>query len=99
MSEQLTLAPKKALPAEDLAASLTHWQVLDVVYIHAHGRLQIGKLQPWKPTQELVDAGVLKRVAGSTVTNSYLVPGHRFRSVLENLWRSGRVGRPEEVMA
>lgn len=97
MSEVLTLASRKALAAEDLATTLTHWQVLDIVHIHAHGNLQIGSAAPWKPLQQLIDYGVLK--VGVRAARPCVVPGHRFRPVLEALWRSGRVSRPAEVEA
>lgn len=91
MSEVLELA---SVAAEDLASRLTHWQVLDIVYVHAHGNLKIGKAALWRPLQQLVDEGVLKFSALRAV-HPVLVPGHRFRPVLEALWRSGRVRRPE----
>ena len=81
---------------EDVAASLTHWQVLDIVHVHTHGTLQIGAAAPWKPLRELIDADVLK--LGVSAARPCVVQGQRFRPVLESLWRSGRVARPAEVV-
>lgn len=95
----LTLASARAMAAEDLAASLTHWQILDIVYVHKTGRMQISVgTPPWRPLQRLIDLGILKPCSVQNSVVAYLVPSHRFRSILENLWRSGRVARPAEVV-
>lgn len=99
MSEVLTLASRKALAAEDLADTLSHWQVLDIVYVQANGRMQTpAHVDPWKPTKTLIELGILKPSAVRTTVANYLVPGNRFRPVLEALRRSGRVRQPEEVV-
>ena len=92
------LEEQKAPSAEEQAAKLSHWQILDMVFIHREGRMQITGTPPWRPVNQLIDLGILKKSA--VVAHSpYLVPGHKFRPVLECLWRSGRVARPAEVVS
>ena len=93
MSQVLELA---SIAAEDVAARLTHWQVLDIVHVYREGRIKVSpQRDPWPPLAALVADGVLKRCANFNSRAAYLVPGHRFRAVLESLWRSGRVQRAE----
>ena len=98
MTSEPTLSAKSekvasnAQCAEEQAAALSHWQVLDLVYVYENGRMQISTTPPWKPTRELLEAGIFRKSAVVT-HDPFLVPGHRFRCVLEALWRSGRVQR------
>jgi len=89
-------ALKRAVSAEDQAAALSHWQVLDIVHVHREGRLQLSATQnPCAPLRKLIDLEIFKRPYRGDSVVDYIVPAHRFRPVLEALWRSGRVKRPE----
>lgn len=89
-------ALKRAVSAEDLAATLSRWQVLDIVHVHREGRLQLSATQnPCAPLRKLIDLEIFKRPYRGDSVVDYIVPAHRFRPVLEALWRSGRVRRPE----
>lgn len=91
-------ALKRGQSAEDQAATLSRWQVLDIVHIHREGRLQLSATQnPCAPLRKLIDLEILKRPYRGDSVVDYLIPAHRFRPVLEALWRSGRVRRPEVV--
>lgn len=94
----LTLKEFLQVSAEEEAARLSHWQVLDIVFVHRNGRIQVAaKTPPCRPLAQLVALGILKRSDTNNTSNALLIPAHRFRPVLECLWRSGRVKRPEDA--
>lgn len=98
MNEISAREQETAPSAEDLAAGLSHWQVMDIAYIHRHGPLRVCGDQPCAPLRRLVDANVLKfSEIPKPVKTRYLIAASRFHPVLEALYRAGRLTRPEKA--
>ena len=75
--------------AEVLAASLSQWQVLDMVQIHRNGPMRYCG-EPCAPLRRMIADGILKRSDVPSSTN-YVIPGRRFLPVLYALNRMGRI--------
>lgn len=82
---------KRADEAADMVARrLSRWQILDMVYIHRNGRMEIGRRADGTtraPVQRMLDEGILE-MGGS---HRYVMPGKRFMPVLQALYRAGEV--------
>ena len=92
MSDVLELGT--ANPAEMVARRLSRWQIMDMVFIHRNGRMEVGRTSAGKtraPIQSLIDAGVL--MAGAT--GDYVLPGKRFEPVLKALHGAGLIATLE----
>lgn len=87
----LDVLTANALSAESLAEKLSHWQVMDIVFVANHRGLQLGAARPWRPLDQLIQWGVLK-YSSEGAKHLVLVPSHRFKAVLAALVRSGRIG-------
>jgi hypothetical protein len=81
-------------PADMMARRLSRWQIIDMVYIHRNGRMEIGRRADGKtraPVQRMLDEGIVM-LGGS---GQYVLPGKRFEAVLEALHRAGLISTVE----
>lgn len=76
--------------AEVLASSLSHWQLMDIVYVARHGNMKAGSKRTCGPLQGLIDSDVFKLSCPKAI-HRVVVPGTRFQAVLYALERSGRI--------
>jgi hypothetical protein len=82
--------PLERETAEMVAARLTRWQIIDLVYIHRNGRMEIGRRpngETRAPVQRLIDDNILS-MGGS---GQYVLPGPRFKAVVYALARMGQI--------